>query len=32
MAALRKFKSHPNAVDYFKELPFLKSTLKNSNA
>ena len=22
MTALKKIKSHPNAVDYFKELPF----------
>ena len=28
MAALRKVKSHPNAVDYFKELPFFKKHIE----
>ena len=29
MAALKKIKSHPDAVDCFKEHPFYNSTLKN---
>ena len=28
MAALRKFKSHPNAVNYFEELPFFKKHIE----
>ena len=29
MAVKEKIKSHPGVVDYFKELPFYNSTLKN---
>ena len=28
MAALKKVKSHPRAVDYFKELPFYNNHIK----
>ena len=28
MAVLKKVKSHPDAVDYFKEFPFYKSHIK----
>ena len=29
MTALQKFRSHPNVVDYFKELPFYNEHIKN---
>ena len=28
MAVLSKIKSHPSAVDYFKEIPFCKKPMK----
>ena len=31
MAALKKVKSHPNVVDYFKELPFYKKHIEKPN-
>ena len=31
MAALSKIKSHFNAVDYFKELPFYNKPIKKPN-
>ena len=32
MTALKKVKSHPNAVEYFKELPFYKKHIKKPKA
>ena len=29
MTALKKVKSHPDAIDYVKEVPFMTRTLKN---
>ena len=31
MTALKKVKSHPNVVDYFKELPFYNKHIKKPN-
>ena len=31
MAALKKVKSHPNVVDYFKELPFYNKHIEKPN-
>ena len=30
MAFLRKIKSHPNVINYFKELPFYNTQIKNA--
>ena len=32
MAVKKKIKSHPNVVDYFKELPFYKKQIKKPRA